>query len=264
MTIRTLVATGGHAFHRDAFSRMLDGLDGFGCTQVEQPAAQAFFRPDLASDWDAFLMYDMPGYTFHRDHSAPDLHDPPERFKTDFARCVNEGHGFVFLHHALASWPTWPEYAAVVGGRFRFAADGDKPDSGYRHGVEQHLTTTLDHPVTAGLGDGFDICDETYLAETDPDVLQLLRTSVPLRDTELWSVGNAVRGQRDSNDGWSHPPSSGVVAWIRPHPVSRIVYLQPGDGPSAFDNAGFRLLLANALQWVSAASPRRRAEDPAR
>lgn len=224
---------------------------------MEQPAAQTFFRPDVAAEWDAYLMYDMPGYTFHADHSSPEFHDPPAEFRRNFADVVDAGHGFVFLHHALASWPTWPLYAQTMGGRFRFVADRSGPDSGYRHEVEQRIEVVdRAHPVVAGLGEGFDICDETYLCEVGPDVRPLLRTTTELSTRTLWSTGNAVAGRRDTNDGWVHPPNSdGVVAWVVPHERSRIVYIQFGDGPSAFGNNSFRRLLTNALGWVAEASP---------
>ena len=32
---------------------------------------------------------------------------------------------------------------------------------------------------------------------------------------------------------------------------SRLVYLQPGDGPSAYDNPDYRRLVENALRWVA-------------
>ena len=153
---RILVATGGHAFNADAFSDLLASLDGFACSQAEQPAVRREFVGDRPADWDAFLMYDMPGYEFHPDHSPPTLFDPPEDFRRNFLALVERGHGFVFLHHALASWPTWEDYTSVIGGRFRFVRDGDNPDSGYRHAVAQRITpVALGHPVLAGLDGGF-------------------------------------------------------------------------------------------------------------
>jgi hypothetical protein len=198
-------------------------------------------------------MYDMPGYEFHPDHSPPTLFDPPADFRRNFLGLVERGHGFVFLHHALASWPTWESYTSLVGGRFRFVRDDDNPDSGYRHAVEQQVTPVAPgHPVLAGLGDGFVIEDEVYLADVfDDAIIPLLVTDAELTDRTVWSTWNAVLGRRGTNDGWRHPAGSGVAAWVRKHPRSRLVYIQFGDGPTAFGNAGFRRLLANALTWVS-------------
>ena len=254
----TLVVTGGHAFARDSFAEMLDSFEEADCTQVEQPAAQRFFAPDEAERWDSFLLYDMPGYVFSHDGKTPQLEAPPARFREDFTRLVDRGHGFVFLHHALASWSTWEEYGDVVGGRYNFLRTPERPDSGYRHAVPQHISVELpEHPVVDGLGAGFDITDEVYLAETfDEQITPLLKTDAVLTSNSVWSTWNAVRGQRNSNEGWTHPGGSGTVAWVRRHPRSRIVYIQFGDGPAAFSNPAFRRLLSNALRWVSDRSSR--------
>lgn len=248
-----LVVTRGHAYDRNAFSGMLESLESVACTQVEQPAAQHHFSREQAQRWNAFLMYDMPGYEFQADHSEPTLLDPPEAFQADFLDTVERGHGFVFLHHALGGWPTWDAYADLMGGRFRFVRDETAPDSGYRHAVRQRISTAVaGHPVLAGLEDGFEIEDELYLAEISTEGIQpLLVTDAELTDRTLWSTWNAVLGRRDTNDGWNHPKGSGVVAWVRDHPTSRIVYIQFGDAPAAYANPSFRRLLDNALSWVS-------------
>lgn len=246
-----LTVIGGHAFDHDAFRTMLDSLT-VDCTLVEQPSAQVHFASDQADRWDAYLMYDMPGYEFQADHTAPHLFGPPAEYRNNFLELVDRGHGFVFLHHALASWPTWSEYSAIMGGRFRFVRKNGRPDSGYRHDVDQKIAIVAHgHPVLEGLSDGFLIRDELYLAEIDDGVEPLLVTDAELTDRTVWSTWNAVVGDRDSNKGWTHPAAPGAaVAWIRPHPKSRIVYIQFGDGPSAFGNASFRRLLNNALTWV--------------
>lgn len=247
-----LVVTRGHAYDRNAFSTMLDALPGIECVQVEQPAAQRHFSGDEPGRWDAYLMYDMPGFGFRADHTPPDLFDPPAEFREDFLRVVDQGHGFVFVHHALAAWPTWDEYGDVMGGRFRFVREAARPDSGYRHAVEQKVSAVADHPVVSGLEDGFGITDEVYLAEIDDTAITpLLVTDAELTDRTVWSTWNAVLGRRDTNDGWEHPRGSGVVAWVRDHPRSRIVYIQFGDSALAFANPAYRRLLTNALNWVS-------------
>ncbi|NKQ54270.1 ThuA domain-containing protein [Amycolatopsis sp. K13G38] len=252
MARQVLTVTRGHSYDRNAFGAMLESLPGIECVQVEQPAAQRHFAGVEPHRWDAYLMYDMPGFGFKPDHTPPDLHEPPGEFREDFLRVVDRGHGFVFLHHALAAWPLWDDYAKVMGGRFRFIREAGHPDSGYRHAVSQKIAAVAAHPVVAGLEDGFTITDELYLADIDDTAITpLLVTDAPLTDRTVWSTWNAVLGRRDTNDGWRHPRGSGVVAWIREHPASRIVYLQFGDGPDSFGNAAFRRLLANALTWVA-------------
>jgi type 1 glutamine amidotransferase len=140
-----------------------------------------------------------------------------------------------------------------MGGRFRFVRDEAHPDSGYRHDVPQRIRVVADHPVVRGIGEGFTITDEVHLGDVDDSAITpLLVTDAELTDHTVWSAWNAVLGARDTSDGWSRPPGSGVVAWVRDHPRSRIVYLQFGDGPSAFGNEAYRTLLADALRWAAA------------
>jgi hypothetical protein len=56
----------------------------------------------------------------------------------------------------------------------------------------------------------------------------------------------------NSRDGWHHPPGSNLIAWSKRALASPLVYLQPGDGPSVFQNLHYRRLLENAVRWVAA------------
>jgi uncharacterized protein len=92
----------------------------------------------------------------------------------------------VFFHHSPAAWNhTWPEYSEMIG----MACDwGNEvtfkgktyPNSGAQGGVKQHITVVnKTHPITQGIGDGFDIVDETYLCPVDEKakgLIPLLRT----------------------------------------------------------------------------------------
>lgn len=253
MTVRTLVVTKGHRFARDQFYAMFDELPGVAPTHVEHPAAELFFSPEHAVGWDAFVLYDMPGIAFQPDRSPPHLVAPDPAYVHGFQRLLDAGHGFVFLHHALAGWPAWGEYSDIVGGRFHYVPAGDQPDSGYLLDVHHHASVVdANHPVVEGLGEGFDLDDELYLAEIhEDDVEPLLRSDFPFVEEEFSSAALAVAGQRGSREGWSHPPGSNLIAWVRPHPTSRIVYLQPGDGPPTYANPAFRRLLTNAITWVA-------------
>src|SRR5690606_27402467 len=95
---------------------------------------------------------------------------PSPELQRSFARLLREGKGLVFFHHSIASWVhTWPEYTEVIGGGCDWGrpiiVDGtEHPLSGYRPGSQQRISVVAPgHPVVEGLGDGFDIVDETYL-----------------------------------------------------------------------------------------------------
>ena len=166
----------------------------------------------------------------------------------------NGDKGFVFFHHALASWIHWPEYAEIMGGAAEwdvpFTMRGvNYPQSGYRQGTEQHITVVdKTHPITQGLGDGFDIVDETYLCPIFEDSVHcLLRTSfVPTEDKFAHAPGG-------THVGAGHPPGSTMTAWVKTAERSPIAYFQHGHDNSAWANRNFRTLLLNSIKW--AASP---------
>jgi type 1 glutamine amidotransferase len=254
--LEVLVVTKGHPFERDAFFSVLESWRDIACNGVEQPAAQAFFTPEAARPYGAFLLYDMPGIEF-RPGAAPVFHAPPPALVEGFRALLERGQGFVFLHHAIAGWPAWPDYAEILGGRFLYepaAVRGhSRPDSGYRHGVKHRVSAVdPDHPVLAGIADGFEIEDELYLFEAfEDDVVPLLRSDYDFVDANFFSAALALRGEMFSRRDWSHPPGTNLMGWARRHGSSPIVYLALGDGPSAYANPGFRRLLENALRWVA-------------
>jgi type 1 glutamine amidotransferase len=82
-----------------------------------------------------------------------------------------------------------------------------------------------DHPITAGLKD-FTIHDEIYWGyRVQPDVTPLITTT--------------------------HPKSGKPLGWCRTEGKSRVVYLQLGHGPEAFNDANYRKLLAQSIRWTA-------------
>ena len=80
--LRVLLVTKGHPFERDPFFGMFEAMEGIATTHVEQPAAQRFFGPEPARDWDAYVLYDMPGIEFAPGN--PRFHDPPADYVRGF------------------------------------------------------------------------------------------------------------------------------------------------------------------------------------
>ncbi len=248
--------TKGHPYEREPFYSVFDGLPDVNWTLVEQPAAQALFNVTEAQAYDAYVMYDMPGIGFRPD-GPPNFLAPSERYKSSFKALLEAGHGFVFLHHAIAGWPAWPEYAEIIGGRFLYMPAemrGElRQDSGYRHAVTHTVIVVADHPVTQGVPETFEITDELYLYEVFTDDVQPLLTSNHGFVAEnFYSAAKVVRdGKMFNNEGWDHPPGSNLIGWSKTYGNSRIVYLQCGDDPVAYANPHFQRLLANAINWVS-------------
>ena len=165
----------------------------------------------------------------------------------------------VFLHHAVAGWPAWPEYAEIVGGRFHYQPaslrGANYPDSGYKFDAT-HTVSLIepDHPICTGLPGSFEITDELYLFPVfEADVTPLMRSDFDFEAAQFFSADLAIRGQRNSNAGWTHPRGSNCVAWVHARRNSPLAYLQFGDGPAAYSNPNYRRALSNAIRWAASA-----------
>ncbi len=252
-----LVVTKGHAFEAGPFFAMFDALDGVSWTHVEQPEARGWFRPEKLAGIDAVVCYDMPGITFTDADPPARFEEPPAEYVEGFEAVLAAGQGIVFLHHAAASWPAWPRFAEIVGGRFHYQPGTLRgvayPDSGYQFDVTHRVEVLdADHPVCAGLGDGFTLTDELYLFPVlEDDVVPLLRSDADFSDEHFTSADLALRGERGTREDWHHPGGSNLIGWARAEGRSPLVYLQPGDGPATYGAPSYRRLLANAIDWVA-------------
>lgn len=253
--LNVLVAAKGHPYLRDPFMAMFDALPGIACTLVEQPAVQRLMNPGGMKGFDALVLYDMPGLDFAA-AERPGYVEPDPAFKAGLLALLDEGKGVVALHHAIAGWPAWPEYAELLGGRFLYRAaplrGTHRPDSGYHHEVD-HEVRVLDpnHPVTAGVPARFRLVDEIYLGEVFEDAVHpLLASDAAFTQDNFYSATLAVNGAMFSREGWSHADGSNLVGWTKAARNSPLVYLQPGDGPPTYENAHYRRLVENAIRWV--------------
>lgn len=252
---RLLTVARGHPYERQAFASLFEGLDDYDVCHVEQPVAQRCLSPQAARDFDAILCYDMPGVDFTAD-DAPHLVEPEPGFIRDYLDMLQRGVGMVYLHHAIAAWPAWEEYANIVGGRFHYrpaSLRGEEwPDSGYRHQVAHQISVLDSHPVTENIPPQFQMTDELYLCPVfEQDVTPLLCSDYSFTQGNFYSAAKAVAGEMNSKDGWSHPVGSNLVGWVKRYRNSPIVYLQGGDDAEAMANPHFRQLVHNAVRWVS-------------
>jgi uncharacterized protein len=254
--LQCLVAVRGHPFDRSAFDAVFQGMEGISATMVDQPAAAQLMNPDGMRGFDVLVLYDMPGLDFEAGEGAPAYLDPSPQLKAGFKALLEQGTGVVALHHALAGWPTWHEYHEWLGGQFLYhpgqAGGAAMPDSGYCHDVSYTAEVVADHPVTAGLPQQFALTDELYLCpQFGAGVIPLLRSSATFTRDQFWSADLAVRGQLYEREGWDHAPGSNLIGWAKQVLSSRMVYIQPGDGPTAYDNPHYRRLIENAIRWVA-------------
>jgi uncharacterized protein len=250
-----LVITRGHPFARQEFAALFDSWPDVSTSFVEHPAAEVFYDPSVLARFDAVVFYDMPGIDFA--HRSPLRFVEPSPAVRDGMRDVlDRGTPIVFLHHAIAAWPTWPQYGEWTGARFLYAPGSvggvAYPDSGYRHEVT-HRVVPVDssHPLFAGLSDGYEITDELYLCPVHLDRVEILATSTATFTSEhFYSAAQAIAGKRNSSDGWTHPDGSNAAVWAQRIGPSQTVTVLGGDGPDAYANPGFRTLLRNAVEWT--------------
>ena len=257
-SLRVMVVIGGHAFERAAFDTALRALPGVEFEYLKQPGAALRMNPRDLQGVDALLLYDIPGIDFRAAQDAPRFLAPPAEFQVGFESLLLEGVGIVALHHALAGWPAWPAYGAALGGRFRYRpaleAGSVLPESGYARNTEYGVDVVdAAHPVTRGLPPRFTLRDEPYLCEVDlARVTPLLRADARYTGARFESAARALGVPDAAAPGdWQGRTASDVVAWTRDVLASRLVYLQPGDGPMTYAQEHWRTLLGNALRWVA-------------
>jgi uncharacterized protein len=265
---RVLVVTGGHPYQPEPFFTVFDAIAPNAWTHIAQPEAAMQLNSAYCSPFDVIVFYDMPGIYFTKADPPTEMPLPPQTFVDGMHELLDDGKPMVFMHHAIAGWPSWPEYAEIVGGRFHYQPAELRgvayPDSGYRFDVA-HRVEIIDntHPICDGLGEGFTLTDELYCFPVLADsVVPLMRTTFPIHDTsQFYSADLAIRGARNTNDGWVHPPGSDLVGWVKNARRSPIAYLQFGDGPVTYADALFRRVLSNAIHWAASAEARVWAAD---
>lgn len=248
MSISVQVVTGGHPFEAEPFFDIFESMGGIEWSGVRTPSVGS----------DVIVFYDMPGLRFTGSEPPVEFPFPSEEVIAVFDHLQHAGTGLVFLHHAIASWPAWEGFAEMVGARFHYQPGTLRgvryPDSGYRFDV-RHRVHILDpdHPICAGLPESFEITDELYCYPVLEDsVTPLLRTDFPVEDaSRFYSADSAIRGRRNANEGWTHPPGSDLVGWVKTAGNSPLAYLQFGDGPVTYGDPNFRLVLENAIRWAS-------------
>jgi type 1 glutamine amidotransferase len=216
-TIRVLVVTGGHDFEQEPFFKLFKENPDISYRAVEHPNAQALLKAEAAKDYDVLVFYDM-----HQEIT--------DEAKADFLARLKEGKGLVALHHAIADYQQWPEYAKIIGARYylqKTVVNGvEKPRSVYKHGM--HFTVQVvdpKHPVTKGVKD-FAIHDETY---------------------NLFDVANDCQVLLTTDE----PESNKVIGWAKIYGKARIVYLQSGHDHFAYENPNYQQILRQAIQWTA-------------
>jgi type 1 glutamine amidotransferase len=256
-----LVSVKGHPFDRKAFGAIFDEMEGVAAAIVDQPASARLMTPQGMAGFDAVVLYDMPGIDF-RAPGGPSFVEPTDAERSGFLAMLDAGVPVVALHHAIAGWPAWPEYADILGGRFLYQPTvlrgRERQDSGYRFDVDYLAQAAAPgHPILEGLPDRIEFKDELYLYEVfDEEITPLLRANHAFVRDGFFSSARAIASEMGSNEGWSHPPGSDLIGWTKKARNAPLVYLQPGDGAATYDNPCYRRLVRNAILWACAPATR--------
>lgn len=257
-----LVLSGGHPYEEVPFDNFIQllarELGGWRVDHLVHPEAEQAVADGVADEADALLFYDMGGYNF--DDGTVSSRPPSEGFKQAILRRFAAGKGAVAMHHALAGWADWPEWAEMLGGRFLYKSGEwqgrNVPDSGYRHDVHYQAKVVADHPVTHGLPARFPVTDELYLCQIDESAVHpLIRAEHEFVRDNFYSATLAIAGEMFSNKGWQHEPGSNLIAWWRQVSNAPLVYCQFGDGPETYANPHVQRVLVNALRFASGEMP---------
>ena len=211
---RILVITGGHEFEPSFFS-IFDSFTGVTYDTVSQPGFNRMVSSELSNQYSALVFYDM-------------WQDINSEQKQAYLELLDKGQGMLFLHHSLVSYQSWDEFIKIVGGKYVERGDDDDPNikgSTYTENITMNIEVVAkNHPVTSGVSD-FSIYDEGY------QYIEMIAGITPLLTT-------------------NHPDCSPTVAWAHRYKNSRIVYIMLGHGHQAYENANFRKLVRNAINWV--------------
>ena len=212
---KILVITGGHDFEEQEFYEMFDSFQGIEYDTVSHPRANLLLESSDINKYSCLVFYDM-------------VQDISEDQKKAMIELLDEGMGMVFLHHALVSYQSWPEFERIIGGKYYLQSTSNHPASTYRHDVDINVEIVIGkdpHPITTGINN-FIIHDEVYGG---------------------LSVGNHVTPLLSTD----HSDSSPTIAWWQKYKNARVVYIQPGHDHWAYENNNYRLLLERAIHFVS-------------
>ena len=92
-----------------------------------------------------------------------------------------------------------------------------------------------DHPVMKGVPASFEVEDELYHLNAEPDKVPPGTASIEV----LAETSPSVRYKQP------HP-----AVWITRHPTARIVGITLGHDQRVHDHQAFKTLLANAVKWA--------------
>jgi type 1 glutamine amidotransferase len=134
----------------------------------------------------------------------------------------------VGVHSATDANHTWPEYGAIIGGRF----------AGHPVSASLPLAVDTDHPSTSHLGPTWSLHDEFYLfSDVRPDARVLLRVD----DAEAARLAPGVL----------RPEAGYPIAWCHTEGAGRVFYTALGHFPLAWEAPDYVNHVAGGFAWAT-------------
>jgi putative membrane-bound dehydrogenase-like protein len=218
---KVLIISGGSSHNFGKFFGETDGATlaaaGFSVNYTEDrdQAAAEIGNADVAVISVNRQFFDTPAY---------------RKALFDFAAA---GKGIVMLHPGTwYGFPQWLELnATFVGG----GARGHDRIAKFSVNAVQPA-----HPVMKGVPASFDVEDELYYLNAEPDKMPAGAATIEV----LAETSPSVRFKKP------HP-----AVWTTKHPTARIVGITLGHDERVHDHPAFKSLLVNAVTWAARATP---------
>jgi uncharacterized protein len=213
---KVLIIAGGSAHDFGRFFGETDGATlraaGFSVNYTEDrdQAAAEIGNADVAVISVNRQFFDTPAY---------------RQALLDFAA---SGKGLVMLHPGTwYAYPDWPELNAVIVGGGARGHD--------RTGPFTVNVVKPDHPVMLDMPASFEVVDELYYMNAEPEKIPPGTASIEVLATTSPSV----------RFNTPHP-----AVWITRHPTARIAGITLGHDGRTHDHPAFKTLLVNAVKWA--------------
>jgi len=220
--VSLLVVTGSHPYEPSEFFSTFAAMPNVRYQHVLLSRGKPIsYPPGGLGRYDVILFFDFE----------------PGTVTPEWKSVLERGGGFVFLHHAIGTFPASPEIETIIGGHANFTKDviPGVLNTTFHPNQRQHFTMTdATHPVTCGVGD-FDMLDEAYDDfDVDPGAHILMTSDFPkATPAAAWT--------------WSFEHKRAL--FIQPGHGS--IFLPPDHGPSSYQSEPFKKLLARGIQWAA-------------
>lgn len=214
--IHLMLVTGGHSYDTISFSNMFDQMEGIQFEHVSQPEANKRIAEGNVSKFHLLVFYDI----------GRKISDAE---KQGYLNLLEQGKPMLFLHHSLLSYPMWPEFEKIIGGKyFKKDKNSNLPDSlfsSYHYNVSYHVKKVdSTYSATKGISD-FLLFDEAF---------------------ENYKVGEFVTPLY-TND---YNNKVMIIGWENRYKNSKIIYFQPGHDRNAFDDKNYRKVLLQLINYL--------------